>query len=76
MRQVYGQITARSGKTIETVHTSDGLQVMCGRPEGPDMNATGTFFLEKNQKDDRYEIFDWRGDYLPPSAKLTNESGS
>lgn len=73
-RLVYGTITLKSGKVIETVHPRDDLLVMCGRPEGPARDAVGTFYLNWKKRDGRLEIFDWHGAYLPlPAQSMFNQ---
>jgi hypothetical protein len=62
---IFGEITLKSGKILETIHTHDNEIILCGRPEGPAGNALGTFYLNRKKKDGRFEIFDWRGNYLP-----------
>ena len=32
---IYGEITLKSGKVLETIHSRDNEINLCGRPEGP-----------------------------------------
>lgn len=63
----FGKITTRHGKAILTEHTDDGFIILCSVRFTPFGDADGSFYLGRRKIDgtDRYQLWDWNGDYLP-----------
>ena len=60
----YGRITAKGGRTFDTLHEDDGSIILCAMFETPVADARGVFFLERRRGTEaRYQLIDWDGSY-------------
>jgi hypothetical protein len=68
--KLLGEISNGKGRVWRTIQPPpDAILIeICGCDcwyHRPEADATGTFWIARNAKDDRFELLLWEGDYLP-----------
>lgn len=78
--KLLGQISSKNGRVWRTIQPPpDALFIdICGCDcwyHKPEADATGTFWITRNAKGDRFELLLWEGDYLPKSEAADSGVG-